>query len=82
MSTESALPQGSRQTSAWVCLAITFAAATITITLRLVARRITKVSLWLDDYVAIMAYLFAGAWSGLVVWCMTVDFLIRYWHGS
>jgi hypothetical protein len=70
MATQDSELHGSRQTHAYACLAITFAAATITIILRLIARRLTKVSLWLDDYLAIAAYVFAGAWTGLVVQCM------------
>jgi hypothetical protein len=60
---------GSRQTNAYVCILVTFATATISIVLRLIARRLTRISLWLDDYLAIIAFLFAGAWSGLVIWC-------------
>jgi len=74
MATEVPKPHGSRQTNAYVCLSITFAAATITISLRLIARRLTKVSLWLDDYLAVLAYLFAGVWTGLVVCCMTMHY--------
>lgn len=60
---------GSRQLNAYLCLSITFAAATLTLLLRLVARRVTKVSLWFDDYLALLAYLCASVWFGLVIWC-------------
>src|SRR5262245_64926370 len=57
---------GSRQLNAYVCLFITFAAATVTLVLRLVSSRLTKVSLWFDDYLAILAYACAIVWCGLV----------------
>lgn len=71
----SALPtitpeHGSRQINAYACLIITFSAATITLVLRLIARKITKVSLWIDDYLAMLAWLSAASWFGLELWCM------------
>lgn len=46
----------SRQVSLFVALSITGAAATAALVLRLVARRITKVSLWWDDFMCMGAY--------------------------
>ncbi|KAF2638689.1 hypothetical protein P280DRAFT_508923 [Massarina eburnea CBS 473.64] len=59
---------GTRQPNAYACLGITFAAATTTLVLRLVARYLTKVSLWYDDWLALVAYVFATAWSGLTLY--------------
>lgn len=39
------------------------------IVLRFVARRITRVSLWWDDYMAIAAFFFAIAWVAVVLRC-------------
>lgn len=47
---------GSRQINVYVCLGVTLAAAVTTLILRLAARRITKISLWWDDYLAILAF--------------------------
>ncbi|KAH7119727.1 hypothetical protein B0J11DRAFT_582236 [Dendryphion nanum] len=58
----------SRQLNAYTCLFITFAAAAITLASRLIARRLTRLRLWYDDYLAIMAFLFAGVWAGLTIW--------------
>ncbi|KAF2680924.1 hypothetical protein K458DRAFT_89504 [Lentithecium fluviatile CBS 122367] len=74
MATELPTPHGSRQTNAYVCLFITFVAAAIAITLRLVARRLMKVSLWLDDYFAVAAFLFACVWNGLLIWWLHSGF--------
>jgi hypothetical protein len=46
----------SNQTSIYVCLGITFAAAIITTGMRLTARRITKILLWWDDYLGVLAF--------------------------
>ncbi|KAF2472427.1 uncharacterized protein BDR25DRAFT_366447 [Lindgomyces ingoldianus] len=68
---------GSRQLNAYVCLFVTFTAATICLALRLIARRITKLRLWFDDYLAIIAFICAGVWSGLVLWWLQIG-LGRY----
>lgn len=60
---------GPRQLHTYICIFVTFAAATISLVLRLIARRLTKISLWFDDYLSILAFLCAGVWSGLVLWC-------------
>lgn len=62
-------PTGSRQLGAYICLIITFMAASLCLFMRLAARRVTKLSLWYDDYLAICAYMFSVVWLGLVVWC-------------
>jgi hypothetical protein len=62
-------PRGSRQTSAYVCVGVTFAAAILATGLRLTARRLTKVALWWDDWLCIIAFTFAIAWVALVIWC-------------
>ncbi|KAF2734409.1 hypothetical protein EJ04DRAFT_437201 [Polyplosphaeria fusca] len=65
-------PHGSRQLNGYICLFVTFAAATVTICARLLARRLTRVQLWYDDYVAIIAYLCAVVWSGLMLWWLQI----------
>lgn len=63
----------SRRVNGYVCLIVTFTAATLTVILRLVARRVTKVRLWYDDYIAIVAFLCAAVWLGLVLWCKSIE---------
>lgn len=46
----------SRPFRAYVCLVITFTAAFLALFLRLLARRLTKLPLWYDDYLAILAF--------------------------
>lgn len=45
-----------RQPEIIVAVAVTFAAATIILGLRVVARRLRKVKLWLDDWLAVLAW--------------------------
>lgn len=69
MLTDTSSHNGSRQLNAYICTIITFSAAGIALVLRLVARRLTKLRLWHDDYLAIVAFACAAVWTGLVVWC-------------
>ena len=46
----------SRPFRAYICLVITFTAAFLALSLRLLARRLTKLPLWYDDYLAILAF--------------------------
>lgn len=62
----------SRQTNANICLYITFSAATIAVVCRLIARRLTRQRLAFDDYLTIVAYIFAAAWMGIVICCELV----------
>lgn len=48
---------------------VTMALAAIFVVLRLVARYTTRVKLWWDDYLGILAFLFALAWSAVVLQC-------------
>ncbi|KAF2489885.1 hypothetical protein BU16DRAFT_544240 [Lophium mytilinum] len=64
----------SRQTDAYACLAITFFAALLCMALRLAARRVTKVPLWYDDWLGIIAFMFAMVWSGLLIWWLQSGF--------
>ncbi|KAF2713879.1 hypothetical protein K504DRAFT_450515 [Pleomassaria siparia CBS 279.74] len=57
----------SRQTNAYVSLFITFAAATIAVVFKLIARRITRSRLVSDDYLTLVAFFFAAAWAGLLL---------------
>ncbi|KAI1851323.1 hypothetical protein JX266_003398 [Neoarthrinium moseri] len=57
----------SQQPNLFAVVAITMAAATLTLVLRLIARRMTKVPLWWDDYLCILAYFFGVAWSALLL---------------
>ncbi|KAH7109998.1 hypothetical protein B0J13DRAFT_578421 [Dactylonectria estremocensis] len=50
-----------------VSVFVTMVAAALALTGRLVARRMTKVVLWLDDYFAISAFVFACSWSAVMV---------------
>lgn len=61
--------QGSRQLKAYICLFITFGAAALALLLRLISRRVMKLRLSYDDYLAIVAFLFGSAWTGLILWC-------------
>lgn len=47
----------------------TFALAMIFLVLRMVARKVTRVHLWWDDYLAIAAFLFSIAWCAVVMQC-------------
>ena len=46
----------SRQTELWVVLFVTFAAATIITVLRLLSRRLKRISLGWDDYFALCGF--------------------------
>lgn len=46
----------SKQPDLWAVEFITFAAATVFISLRLLSRRLTKIEFWWDDYLAMCAY--------------------------
>lgn len=52
-----------------VVIATTFAIALAFIILRMVARRVTRVDIWWDDYLAIAAFLFSAAWCAVVMQC-------------
>ncbi|KAF2193935.1 hypothetical protein K469DRAFT_782326, partial [Zopfia rhizophila CBS 207.26] len=56
---------------------ITFAAATITLGSRLVARRLTKLQLLYDDYLAIIAFICAAVWSDLVLWWLQIGLALH-----
>jgi hypothetical protein len=45
-----------RQPGAYTCVIVTGVAATITLVLRMVARKLTKVQIWFDDWFAILGY--------------------------
>jgi hypothetical protein len=77
MATDGSSPHGSRQLNAYICLIITFSAAGLTVALRLVARRLTKLRLWYDDYLCVVAFACAGVWTGLVVWCKYRILMVR-----
>lgn len=47
----------------------TFAVAMVFIVLRMVARRVTRVHLWWDDYLAIGAFFWSIAWCAVVMQC-------------
>ena len=68
-----------RQTNAYVCLFVTFGAATVAVVCRLLARRVTRLRLASDDYLALVAFLFATVWSGLALWCKFVKIESRQW---
>src|SRR5688572_30654267 len=53
----------------FVSVVATTAIATVFIVLRFLARRVTKVSLWWDDYMAASAFAFALAWVAVVLRC-------------
>ncbi|KAH8682677.1 hypothetical protein BX600DRAFT_48463 [Xylariales sp. PMI_506] len=53
---------GNLQSSIYVAIIITLALSTITLALRFVSRKTTKVKIWWDDYLCIVAYLFGLAW--------------------
>lgn len=55
----------------------TFTIALLLIILRIVARRITGVRIWWDDYLAIVAFLFSTAWCAVVMHCES-SHLLRY----
>ncbi|EXL66852.1 hypothetical protein FOPG_16996 [Fusarium oxysporum f. sp. conglutinans race 2 54008] len=46
---------------------VTLGVAALALVCRLVARRMTKMSLWFDDYLAIFAFLFAASWSAMMI---------------
>lgn len=54
----------------FIPVAATTVFATIFIVLRFLARRVTRVSLWWDDYMAVAAFFFALAWVAMVLICM------------
>lgn len=62
----------SRHTNANICVYITFSAATIAVVCRLIARRLTRLRLAFDDYLTVIAYIFAAAWTGIVICCKLV----------
>ncbi|KAF2799182.1 hypothetical protein K505DRAFT_295128 [Melanomma pulvis-pyrius CBS 109.77] len=66
-----------RQTNAYVCVSITFISATIAVVCRLIARRLTRLQLAYDDYLTLVAFIFAVAWTGLVLWWLKIG-LGRY----
>ncbi|KAH7074047.1 hypothetical protein FB567DRAFT_188135 [Paraphoma chrysanthemicola] len=51
---------------------ITFSAATIILVCRLVSRRITRATLWLDDYFAVISWLAAALYFGFTIYWATV----------
>jgi hypothetical protein len=59
----------SRQPNIYASVGITGIAALLALCLRLLARRLTKISLWVDDYLAICA-LVSPAWH------LTTDFIL------
>ncbi|ORY17503.1 hypothetical protein BCR34DRAFT_439635, partial [Clohesyomyces aquaticus] len=63
----------SRQVNLYICLSITFAAATLVLVLRLIERRITKLHIWYDDWLAIFAFKFAIPWCALVLWWVQIS---------
>jgi hypothetical protein len=65
-------PHASRQPNGYVAVIVTFAAGATTLFLRLIARRLTRVQLWWDDYIAVVAFLSAGVWSAFVLWCKCI----------
>ncbi|KAK7954104.1 hypothetical protein PG996_014990 [Apiospora saccharicola] len=56
-----------KQLNIVIALGVTFSLATCALGLRIPARRITNVDLWWDDYFCMGAYVFAAAWSALVL---------------
>ncbi|KAF2868051.1 hypothetical protein BDV95DRAFT_610466 [Massariosphaeria phaeospora] len=62
----------SRPFRAYVCLVITFTAAFLALAFRLLARRLTKLPLWWDDYLAILAFLWAVSFSGVDLWLLQI----------
>ncbi|KAK9421296.1 hypothetical protein SUNI508_05834 [Seiridium unicorne] len=56
-----------RQPNVFVAVSITLAAATVAIILRFLARRMTKVPIWWDDFMCIGAFLFGVGWSLLLI---------------
>lgn len=47
----------------------TFGIAMVFLILRMVARKVTRVHLWWDDYLAIAAFVFSAAWCAVVMQC-------------
>jgi hypothetical protein len=62
----------SMQTNANICVYLTFSAATIAVVCRLIARRLTRLRLAFDDYLTIVAYIFAAVWTSIVIYCELV----------
>lgn len=56
----------SRHRGCYVGISVTLFAATVVLALRLYARQLTRVRLGLDDYLCIVAYVFAAICSGLM----------------
>ncbi|KAF2649777.1 hypothetical protein K491DRAFT_610129 [Lophiostoma macrostomum CBS 122681] len=63
---------GNRQLNGYVCVFITFSAAATALTLRLIARRLMKLQLWYDDWLAVIAAICAAVWTGLVLWWLRI----------
>lgn len=40
----------------WACVGVTLGLATVSVVLRFLARRMTKVALWWDDWFAVLAF--------------------------
>jgi hypothetical protein len=47
---------GSQQPGAYACTTVTLAAAALALALRMYARRLKGLKLWIDDYLAIFAF--------------------------
>jgi len=58
----------SQQPAAYACLYITTIAAVLAVSARLLARRLTRVSLWYDDYFALLGFFFALVWAAYVLY--------------
>jgi len=56
----------SRQTELWVVLFVTFAAATIITVLRLLSRRLKRISLGWDDYFALCGFAISVGWIVII----------------
>ncbi|CAJ2504221.1 Uu.00g116150.m01.CDS01 [Anthostomella pinea] len=59
----------SKQPAIWAVIFVTLIPATICISWRLLARRLTRVELWWDDWAAIACYLMGVAWVAItIIW--------------
>lgn len=66
----------SRQPSIWAACMITYVAALIAFVLRLVARRIKHTQLALDDYLALVAFLFTTGFTVVNLYSMFILHLV------
>ena len=59
---------------------VTLGFATMALTGRFIARRMTKVGLWYDDYLAVLAYISACCWAAVVLLCKAILTHVGHHH--